>query len=170
MTRAVATVPDSPRLVSAFPATGKSYIAQGTPGVIDSDSSAFSWVYPHPEVRDRHPDWPHNYVAHIRELLRATSVRLVLVSTHAEVRRALAAEDIPFTLVIPAVGLREEYRQRMLERGSPEPLVRKVIDELWDQALAECLVQEGCRRIVLGRGEYLADAVALTKIQGGPDA
>lgn len=145
-------------VIAAFPATGKSYLAARTPGLVDSDSSNFSWKYIHPDVRDRHPDWPGNYMAHLRGLLD-NGARAVLVSTHAEVRSELVNQGIGFTLVYPESGLRDEYRERMERRGSPAALVAKVIDELWDDALAECAAQEGCAHVVLGPGEYLTDAL-----------
>lgn len=137
------TTPRS-RVISAFPATGKSYVAAHRPGVFDSDSSTFS----------RGPEWPGNYIAHI--LVAAESGALVLVSTHAEVRQALEAEGIPFTLVYPERTLRDEYAARMEWRGSPDWLIRKVTEELWDDALADCAAQRGCEHVVLGSGEYLA--------------
>lgn len=144
-------------VVAAFPATGKSYFADHATGVVDSDSSSFSWKWITFDVRERHPEWPGNYMAHVSEKL--ASGALVLVSTHAEVRSALVDSGIPFTLVYPDVVLREEYRERMQRRGSPKPLIRKVIDELWVPALAECMAQRGCEHVVLGPGEYLSDAL-----------
>lgn len=144
------------RVIAAFPATGKSYMASRTPSVADSDSSQFSWM--HPGSRERHPDWPHNYVEHLGHLL-CSGLRLVLVSTHAEVRTALVEHGIDFTLVYPAASLRDEYRVRMERRDSPPALIAKVIDELWDSALAECRAQDGCEHIELGRGEYLSDVL-----------
>jgi len=146
------------RVIAAFPATGKSYLAARTPGLVDSDSSTFSWKWLHPDVRERHPEWPSNYMAHIRSLLD-NGASAVLVSTHAEVRSGLANQGIGFTLVYPEIGLREEYRERMERRGSPPALIAKVIDELWDDAIRECAAQRGCRHIVLGPGAYLTDAL-----------
>lgn len=157
------------RVIAAFPATGKTYMAATVPGVADSDSSRFSWKYSHPDVRERHPDWPGNYIAHLRELLRS-SLRYVLVSTHAEVRDALVANGIDFTLVYPADDCREEYRERMRRRGSPEALIRRVIDELWSQAIAECEQQRGCLHVMLARGEYLAEALSSQPVAPADEA
>ena len=141
------------RVTAAFPATGKSFVAAHDHRFIDSDSSRFSWG---PDG-DRHPNWPSNYIAHIRGAL-ANGDR-VLVSTHGEVRKALADASIPFTLVYPKHSLRDEYRARMEKRGSPPALIAKVIDELWHDALSECVNQQGCEHIVLGPGQYLADVL-----------
>lgn len=141
-------------VVAAFPATGKTHYAKTRTDVLDSDSSLFSWSEP----GVRHPDWPENYMAHITEAVAVGST--VLVSTHAEVRRALRESRIPFTLVYPAPGLRDEYRERMERRGSPPALIEKVIGELWFPALYECRSQDECEHIMLGPGQYLADVIA----------
>lgn len=143
----------SKSVIAAFPATGKTALAARDDRFVDSDSSRFSWGTP----GVRNPNWPANYIAHIRAAL--ASGERVLVSTLGEVRAALASDDIPFTLVYPRADLREEYRERMQQRGSPEALVRKVIDELWDAALAECAAQTRCEHLVLGPGEFLASVL-----------
>lgn len=142
------------RVIAAFPATGKSYLAADDDGYVDSDSSSFSGSEP----GIRHPEWPGNYVEHVRGQL--VEGKVVLVSTHAEVRRALVDAGIPFKLAYPTPDQREEYRRRMIGRGSPDGLIRKVIDELWDDALVECFRQEGCEHLVLRPGEYLGEALA----------
>lgn len=143
------------RVVAAFPATGKTHYAERHAEVADSDSSGWSWT---PGTRERDPHWPGNYMAHIKSLL--TEGVTVFVGTHAEVRAALVAEGIPFTLVIPGAELQDEYRARMEQRGSPEALIAKVIDELWDDALADCMDQCGCDLVILEAGEYLSDVIA----------
>mgnify|MGYP000294488544 CR=1 FL=1 len=54
------------RIISAFPATGKSFYFKHTGlEVLDSDSSLFSWS--EPEVRN--PEFPQNYINHITFLI-----------------------------------------------------------------------------------------------------
>ena len=147
-------------IVSAFPATGKTYYAERHPNVLDSDSSSFSWISPDGflkrDERQRHPDWPHNYIRHIKEQVHQG--KLVLVSTHGEVRGLLEDQELSFTLVYPAFDLRTYYLKRMVDRGSPRWLVDK-IDLMWPSMLAELEAQRGCRHVVLRRGEYLSDAL-----------
>ena len=60
------------RVISAFPGTGKSYFHRNSDSkVLDSDSSKFSWI----EEGVRHPDFPNNYMTHIKENI--DSARLV---------------------------------------------------------------------------------------------
>lgn len=142
------------RVISAFPATGKSYLAERASEVVDPDSSAFSWKWSGPDVRERHPDWPANYLVRIRSELDAG--RTVVVSTHAEVRDALVSAGVYFVLAYPDRSLRAEYRERMTRRGSPSMLIEKVIG-MWDEALDQLQAQHGCDHLVLGAGRYLAD-------------
>ena len=144
----------SRRLVAAFPATGKSYYAERHDNVADSDSSAFSWI----GLGKRHPDWPHNYLRHIKDEL--LDGRTVLVSTHAEVRHLLEDEELPFTLVYPQRHLRDEYVRRMVDRGSSIALCETVAAR-WHDWITEMHEQPCAARIVLGAGDYLSDVMSL---------
>ncbi len=140
------------KIISAFPATGKSYAANRFDGLADSDSSRFSWERP----GVRNPDWPANYFAHIEEELEDGMT--VLVSSHAEVRTGLVERGLPFTFVYPDPTLRAEYRERMERRGSPLILIHTIY-EGWDTMMRACREQRGCDHIVLGSGEYLSDVL-----------
>lgn len=140
------------RLISAFPATGKTYLAVRRHDVADSDSSAFSWLSP----GHRHPDWPHNYLRHIKAEL--SQGRTVLVSTHEQVRGLLEDEELPFTLVYPASAHRVEYLVRMAKRGSPLPLIQ-LVDAHWNEWIAQMHEQACAARVVLGSGQYLWDVI-----------
>lgn len=138
------------KVIAAFPATGKSYLAATSDRYADSDSSAFSWAAP----GERHPDWPRNYIEHVQALLKQGKV--VLCSTHEEVREALVAAGIPFTLVYPSDGQREEYAVRMFERGSDKRLIDFITDN-WIRLLTSCWLQQHCDHIVLPAGRYLSE-------------
>lgn len=140
-------------VIAAFPATGKTYVAGRDARFADSDSSHFAWVWHGFDVRERHPDWPANYLAHVRRLF--ADGKTVLCSTHQEVRDALVAAEVPFTLVYPARSCRTEYLERMRERGSDERLLT-LIDARWDDLIASCEAQQGCEHIVLPEGCYLS--------------
>jgi hypothetical protein len=143
-------------LIAAFPATGKTRLAE-VASWVDSDSSSFSWKWLSPDVRERHPEWPGNYISHIRREL--ADGQAVLVSTHAEVREALVKDGLHFLLAYPERGLRAEYRERMARRGSAAPLIDKIIG-MWDDALDQLDAQPGCDRLILGAGRYLSDVFA----------
>lgn len=102
----------------------------------------------------RRPDFPANYIAHIRANL--DKVDIILVSSHAEVRRALLEAGIKFALVYPLYDLKEEYRARYAQCGSSPEFIR-VIGLRWEEWQHELLLQRGCTHIVLGPGQYLKD-------------
>lgn len=139
-------------VIAAFPATGKTYLASNDHRFSDSDSSRFSWGTP----GVRNPNWPNNYISHIKGLL--ADGQRVLCSTHLEVRDALAAAEVPFTLAYPHEGYRDEYIDRMRRRGSPEPTIA-FVESGWFELLDSCRRQRGCAHVVLYDGQYLSDVV-----------
>ena len=85
------------RIIAAFPGTGKSYVHKKHPNTtLDSDSSHFSWM-----IKDgkkmRNPDFPYNYITHIRNNIG--KYKFIFVSTHKEVREILLDNCIFFYLV-----------------------------------------------------------------------
>jgi hypothetical protein len=148
--------PKSTLVVCGFPGVGKSTLVSRHQGlmVLDSDSSKFSWTKTEPKTR--HPAWPGNYIAHIQDNIGV--VDLILVSTHDEVRCALIAAGVPFTLVYPGPEMEEEYIQRYIDRGSDASfitLLRSKYQE-WIAALAR---QQGCTHVALSSGQYLSDVI-----------
>jgi hypothetical protein len=151
------------KIISAFPGTGKSHFTANNAvegKVLDSDSSSYSWLHSadgskvEPPVRD--PNFPKNYMDHIREEMGSAAV--ILVSSHADVRTALVDEGIDFTLVFPERGLKEEYLERFSKRGSPEGFINLIANN-WDVFLDQLEDQQGCETVVLGAGEFISDVI-----------
>jgi hypothetical protein len=139
------------KIVSAFPATGKSYLfAKSKKKIMDSDSSHFSWV--HKGVR--HPNFPQNYIDHIKENIG--KVDIILVSSHKVVRDALVKNKLDFILAYPSFEQKEEYIRRCEQRGSDEKFIL-MLEEKWEEFLSECVTQENCKQIILSDGQYLSD-------------
>ncbi len=148
------------KIISAFPACGKSWLFDNQVAlslkVADSDSSKFSWVETE-SGKVRNPDFPRNYIEHIKGLIG--EVDYILVSSHDEVKLALEEEDLPYILVMPQENLKTEWIGRCWLRGSPEGFL-KMLDKNWDdwnnpQKLA---FDWNCSGIAyLGSGEYLVD-------------
>jgi hypothetical protein len=62
-------------------------------------------------------------------------------------------------VVAPAVGLREEYRQRFVNRGSPDAFVELIMAN-WDAWLDDCYGDAGMHEhVTLGPGRYLTDVL-----------
>ena len=132
-----------PQVIAGFPGVGKSSFCKLYPQVQDSDSSKFDKA-----------GFPANYIEHIKQLI--AEGKTILVSTHKDVRNALAAEGIPFALVYPAAGLKAEYMQRYAERGSPQPFL-DLMDRQFDAFQSECKNTDAIVHIVLQANQGLGD-------------
>lgn len=142
-------------VVSGFPGVGKTRLFHAKPHlvILDSDSSKFSWV----SEGVRHPDFPMNYIEHIKENMG--KAHLILVSSHKAVRDALKESGIPYVLVYPDKGSKDEYFQRYLERGSDEAFIR-MIGSQWDNFITDLEAEMWPTAKVLRRGEHLGDIVS----------
>lgn len=137
------------RIVSAFPGTGKSHYHRDHPETtLDSDSSNFSWVVKD-GVKVRNPEFPNNYIQHIKENIGKYD--FIFVSSHADVRNALKDSCIFFYLVYPQPECKDMYLKRYEQRGNNAEFV-KLVDENWEQWLRQCRFEElGCKQITLGK-------------------
>jgi hypothetical protein len=148
------------KIISAFPACGKTYCFDRNEDyiILDSDSSKFSWIYPDGlATKYRNPDFPKNYIEHIKENIG--KVDYIFVSTHEEVRQALTEAGIDFILVFPKQSLRAEWVGRCFIRGSGEKFCQMIADEwntwmsqMWDEAICNKR-----RHYILDSDEYLSD-------------
>ena len=158
------------KIISAYPCCGKTYIFNNADYIfrgedeeiiiLDSDSSQFSWVQ---EKRPngnkwRNPDFPDNYIKYIKENIG--KVDYIFVSSHSEVRKALAKEKIKFTLVVPNKKLLNDWMIRMYNRGNDDAFINLQIDN-WDKWLNEIEEEKGTysKLIKLQKNEYLADVL-----------
>lgn len=148
-------------VISAFPGAGKTTlynameelkkvntVFEGQLDILDSDSSQFSWIEP----GVRHPDFPNNYIAHIKENIGKVDV--IMTSTHKVVRDALKEAGINFVIVFPLRNLKEEYIERYLLRGSPDGFI-KLMNEKWDDFITELKEEEYVNKINLMPGQFL---------------
>ena len=111
-------------IISAFPACGKTYcyknLQKDFDGIIDSDSSQFSWVVKNGE-KQRNPDFPQNYIKHIKENIG--KVEIIFISSHDVVRQALKDNNIEYTLIYPAINQKEEWIKRFKDRGDDDKFI-----------------------------------------------
>lgn len=146
----------STKVVSGFPAIGKSFLFDNqfnnTLTVIDSDSSKFSWL----SEGIRHPEFPNNYMRHIKDNLG--KVDIILISSHEVVRKALEENKIEYALVYPDISLKEEYIQRYKKRGSNEGFIN-FISSNWDDFIKEIEDEKFPSKIKLSSGQYLRDVI-----------
>lgn len=147
-----AGIAQNPMLVAAFPGTGKShyvnygegsgYMPQGF--ATDSDSSKFD-----------KSKFPANYIQHIKDKIKEGYAR-IFISSHKEVRDALVANGLKFTLIYPKENLKQEYLQRYKERGDIQAFI-DLIDKNWSNWLFELHRQTGCTHIELESGQFVSN-------------
>jgi len=134
------------RIISAFPGTGKSCFHKKHPDTtLDSDSSLFHWIENEDGTRKKNPDFPNNYIEHIKNGIG--KYEFIFVSTHKIVRDALLDNCLFFYLLYPSVEYKDLYLQRYKERGSPESFISSVESnwEEWLWQFTRCSV--GCKNI-----------------------
>ena len=162
------------KIIAAFPACGKSWVYEHQEElnikVLDSDSSYFSHIWEVPEGDERgmlspnarktdkrNTSFPQNYIDHIKCKVESGKYDYIFVSTHEEVRRALADADIDFTIVFPRQDLKAEWVGRCFLRGSGETFCKLIADN-WDTWILQ-LEEEGVVNLRdtfhLQSGEYL---------------
>lgn len=121
------------KVISGFPGIGKSYVFKNQDKIgikcVDSDSSMFSWTTDAENQKIRNPFWPSNYIQHLHGLLNDDSIDYIFVSTHKEVREAMKANNIEYTLIYPMATQRTEYISRYTERKSPPEFIAMMYDK-----------------------------------------
>lgn len=116
--------------------------------VFDSDSSVFD-----------KSEFPGNYIKHIKEVLSKYPDVVIFVSSHEEVRKAMAEADIKYVLAYPERELKGDYLERYKERGSPEKFIA-LMDEKWNDFIDSVQADENAERhLVLSEGEFLVDVL-----------
>lgn len=147
-------------VIAGFPGTGKSYFFNNNTdyNVLDSDSSNFSWLEP----GVRHPEFPNNYMQHIKENIG--KVDIIFVSTHDVVRKALRDNNIEHYIVCPDISCKEEYINRYKQRGNDSKFI-ELMENKWDDFINGILVEyPGIQ--TLKQGETISTII--DKIIDGP--
>lgn len=141
------------KIISGFPAVGKSVLTkQSDLIVLDSDSSLFSWI----SEGVRHPDFPSNYIMHIKENIGKADY--ILVSSHDNVREALEENDIAYTLVYPSIELKDEYMDRYKNRGNEESFIA-FINSKWNEFIQDIEEETHPTLLKLGENQFLSDVL-----------
>jgi len=137
-------------VISAFPGTGKTHFYNNEKfTVLDSDSSKFSWLN-----GERNPDFPQNYIQHIKG--RLGRVQIILVSSHKEVREELSKAGIKFWLLYPELSLKSEYIDRYKKRGDTLEFI-DMMSNNWDKFIQDMQSQTGCIHLPMSKGRYISD-------------
>ena len=134
------------KIISAFPVTGKTtFYQKNKTTTLDSDSSLFSWIVDDEGNKLRNPNFPKNYISHIKENIG--KYEFIFVSSHKEVREALLNECLFFYLVYPDEGRKSEFIERYRNRGNDDKFI-KLVEENWSIWMREIrFLPYGCKRI-----------------------
>ena len=152
-------------VISTFPACGKSWCFNNLGdkyNMSDSDSSLYSWIRTidenGEEVKVRNPDFPQNYIKHIKENIGKADV--IFVSSHSIVRQALGKDKIKFTLVVPKKNCLNEWMIRYINRGNDNDFIDTQINN-WDKWLDEIDEEKGTysKLIKLEQRQYISDII-----------
>lgn len=145
------------KIISAFPACGKTYFAEkNKKDSIDIDSSLFHWIFKEDNLKTRNPNFPQNYINHIKEQLE--KYRFIFISSHHEVRRALKENNLQYTLIYPDKSLRETWIERFQKRGNDNQFICFMKDN-WDSFIFEIEEEEFPKKIKLKENQYISDVL-----------
>jgi len=120
-------------VIAGFPGVGKTYMyneLKDKVKIIDCDSSEFSWI----KEGVRHPDFPNNYIEHIKQNLNKQE--FILVSSHDVVREALKEHEIDYVLVYPDKKLKNDYIEKYKKRGNDEGFIN-FVSKNWNDFINE---------------------------------
>lgn len=145
-------------VISAFPCCGKTYAfehRQDRYKILDSDSSQFSWLKDTDgnNTKERNPDFPNNYIKHIKENIGKVDV--IFVSSHLAVREAMENARINFVTFYPKQNMLNEWVGRMYRRGSSPDFIDFQIKN-WDKFVGNIYNEPHGRDLIeLGNNEYI---------------
>lgn len=114
----------------------------------------------------RNPEFPGNYIQHIKEKLG--TCEYLFVSSHEEVRSALKAAGLPFTLVYPEKQCLAEWvgRHYMCGLSGKNRFPIKTLIDNWYKWIEQCDLDDGAScKIRLGFGQYLLDGLACSNAE-----
>lgn len=167
------------RIVLAFAATGKTYAARRCPDrVLDMVAMPYKYHLPEGELsREQaeaskgtfldestwNDEWPRNYLDAVEHEADSGRWAYILCPSDPFALDALAADGRKVYVVVPEPGLKEEYQQRFVDRGSVALINRLIDGGAWERSLASlealCGLHAEMGRNVhfstLGSGQYL---------------
>lgn len=113
-------------------------------------------------IKVRNPEFPTNYINHIKEQLESGKYDYIFVSSHESVRKALNDANINFSIVCPDITLKEEWVGRCflreLEGKNKFPIEMLAGNwKFWIHQLYAEAKDNNHEVIILNHGEYLSD-------------
>lgn len=159
------------KIIAGFPAIGKTYAARYSNFMcVDLDSSQWNWllnsdgsdILQEDGLRIPNPDFPKNYIDHVKFQIKHDFLDFVFISSHENVCQSLKENYMDFTIVVPALNCKNEYLKRMEQRQSPDIFIQLVMKN-WNSWVINRQLEPNC--FVLNQGQTLNDILHLWKIQ-----
>lgn len=151
------------QIYSVFPACGKTWLCKHQKDydlkILDSDSSEFSWIRSN-GVKERNPDFPNNYIKHIKENIGKYDY--IFVSSHASVREALDNECIDFAVVYPSTDCFAEWVGRCFirDRRGETGCNPGMLYDNWTHWINECVATgRAHNEIILESHQHLSNVI-----------
>lgn len=110
-------------------------------------------------------DWRTFYYQALINTYRHYPGEIIVIPTDRSILCRLEQDAIPYTVVYPARNLKEEYRQRYLDRGNNESFLDVFIGG-WDVWM-DLIRDNNGPHIELQSGEFLSDVIQLPNSGSG---
>lgn len=124
---------------------------ESTPHLLDGDD--YINEIKDEEIKVRNPDFPKNYIEHIKENIG--KVDIIFVSSHLQVREAMEEAGIRYCTVYPKKEMINEWVGRMYRRGNDNNFIKFQIEH-WDEFMHNITFEPyGFGICRLGNDEYL---------------
>lgn len=128
-------------VLSVFPGLGKTFCLNNSAyKCSDSDSTKWSWVYEDGhKTKERNPDFPKNYVDHIKRLIKSDNYEFIFASSHYHFKKELERQKIPFISIYPEKSCKEFFLENLRNRrtGISKKEFVEEIDKHWDLWIPE---------------------------------
>ena len=155
--------------VYCYTATGKSTVSKKYSNVIDMESTLFKYVNTKEEnegtkgtTRERNERYPQNYFEALEQVKDKYDYILVSDNICDDYFRE---KKIDYWQVFPHKSLKEEYVERMKNRGNNHDFIAYQV-KLWDQWIEECQNDKQASKLIeLKAGQYLEDVLPNLKLK-----
>ena len=160
-------------IIVAFAGTGKTTFCENHENAIDFTVMKYKYenfdeVYAkcNGETIKANPEliintgWQYDYYEDLIKTYEENKDKIIIIPTDTIIMQWLESDEIPFTIVYPAADLKEEYRERYIERGNNEEFIKVFIDN-WDYWQRVFQFPKSAIKIELKAKQYLGDVIVI---------
>lgn len=158
---------DYPRIVSAYPACGKTSFCKfrcSNINAIDLDPAPFHQINNSTKGITYNEKFPQNYIDQIMNTINNSEdpTTLIFISTHKEVRDALVKAKIPYIIIFPDLSMKDIWISRMQKRNDNAEIIKKA-DMNYEKYIREIRDYESNNPLVYKYLMLDGDGVAITR-------